>query len=536
MKWCKNASFLITILSLLVPSYVYLSVLSSHTKLVEDRGVYDDICYLRQAALFRAHGVISGLDTDNAAARYGMALIRQAGLDGKLESTVPCHNLLSVTNKYAMQYPPGTGFLLSAFPEGSQASGLYIASSSAIFFMLMWLIATSRSYVAVGVFGGVGALTLYLMVNPAKASYSIAPTMPLCIALAYITVNTFSEASSVRRLILAVSAGLLLGLATDIRLSSVLLAFGYGVAFVIQFLRNRTGTMFMQPIVFGVALMIGALPTFAANVINGGSPFTTAYGGADTAPPLTSLDPLLAQLRWYLFSGTHSVLTWLALMLLIALAMVTAKKKLPILQLPLLVAFMTLLANDMYFITHPIQSQYYSVPPAILALWIGTFVLTCLLNSQETGLATPFVRLSASVAVTTALAAVVLLTYSGMFSRPQFVQSTAIESDAVIWIGGATWREAWKADGLGLGFQYRFQRHAVAGLGTLPISDQNKAIDAVVTDSRPQYIVANDQQMRDVIARLSDLGWVSSAGRAFDAEVYRVTKPASYSGHASSGQ
>lgn len=536
MKWCKNSSFIITILSLIVPSYLYLSVLSSHTKLVEDRGVWDDICYLRQASLFRTEGLIGGLNTDNSAARYGIALIQQAGLNNKLSSTVPCHNLLSVTNKYAMQYPPGTGFLLSVFPEGSQASGLYIASSSAIFFMLMWLIATSRSYVAAGVFGGVGAFTLYLMVNPAKASYSIAPTMPLCIVLAYVTMTMFSEASSVRRLILAASAGLLLGLATDIRLSSVLLAFGYGVAFVIQFLRERTGTAFMQPIVFGVALLIGALPTFAANMINGGSPFTTAYGGADIAPPLTSIDPLLAQVRWYLFSGTHSVLTWFALILLIALATVTAKKKLAFLQLPLLAAFLTLLANDIYFITHPIQSQYYSVPPAILALWIGTFVLAYLLDRQETGLAPSVVGPAASVAVATLLAAVVLLAYNGMFSRLQFVRSITIEPDAIIWIGGETWREAWKPDGLGLGFQYRFQRHAIAGLGALPISDQNRIIEAVVTDSRPQYIVANDQQMRGVIARLLDLGRASPAGRAFDAEVYRVTKPASYSGPAPSGR
>ena len=347
--------------------------------------------------------------------------------------------------------------------------------------------------------------------------------MPICIALAYVTVNMFSEVSSTRRLILAASAGLLLGFATDIRLSSVLLACGYAIAFALQFLRTRTGTTFVQPIVFGVSLIVGVIPTFAANVINGGGPFTTAYGGADTAPPLTSVDPLLAQLHWYLFSGTHAVLTWFALVLLVTLATVTVKRRLALLQLPLLVAFMTLIANDIYFITHPIQSQYYSVPPAILALWIGTFVLAFLPNRQDAALRTSHVGLSSAIAAATVVMAISLLTYSGMFSRAPVVPSVAIESDAVIWIGGDTLGDAWKPDGLGLGFQYRFQRHAIAGLGTLPISDQNTLIEAVVTDARPQYIVAN-RRMQEVVARLSDLDRVSLAGRAFDAEVYRVTK------------
>lgn len=142
MRLRENSYLLITALSLFAISYIYLSVIHSHTKLVEDRGIYDDICYLRQAYLFRTQGAIGGLDTDHSSARYAASLIQKMGLNGKLWSSIPCHNLRQATNKFVIQYPPGTGFLLSAFPEGSQASGLYIASSTTIFLMLMWLITT----------------------------------------------------------------------------------------------------------------------------------------------------------------------------------------------------------------------------------------------------------------------------------------------------------------------------------------------------------------------------------------------------------
>lgn len=522
----RDSAFLLTATaSLIVTSCLYLSVLHSHTKLVEDRGVHDDICYLRQAYLFRTKGVIGGLNTDNPSVRYAMSLIHKAGLTGQLASSVPCHNFLQATNKFSIQYPPGTGFLLSAFPEGSQASGLYIASSTTIFLMLMWLIATARSQPAACALGVIGSLTLYLMVNPAKASYSIAPTMPLCIAAAYLTIRMFSGASSTTKILAAALAGLLLGFATDIRLSSALLAFGYAAVFALEFVRNRTWVTFLQPIAFGISMIAGAIPTLAANFINAGSPFSTAYGGIDTAPPLTSLDPLTTQIKWYLFSGTHGVLTWLALVLLITLATVTIRRSHTSLRLPLLVAIITLASNDAYFITHPVRSQYYSVPPAMLGLWVGIFVLVFWTNRKETSRSISSIaisRISAAVVTLTLTAALTLLAYWGMFSRPQFTPGLTIEPNAVIWIGGSSWMDGWKSDGLALAFQYRFQRHAISGLSTLSILDQDKIIATVATDSRPQFIVADDQEMQEIVARLTKTGKISSLGRVFGANMYRV--------------
>src|SRR6201996_1527134 len=75
----------------------------------ENRGVYDDICYLRQAHLFQRFG-LSRFSTDMS--RDGDGYIRpkfrQMGFVGwKDEKERPCHNTFPATNKIVIQYPPG---------------------------------------------------------------------------------------------------------------------------------------------------------------------------------------------------------------------------------------------------------------------------------------------------------------------------------------------------------------------------------------------------------------------------------------------
>src|SRR4030095_4323660 len=81
----------------------------------ESRGVYDDVCYLRQAHLFQRFG-LAGLETDISKDddRY---------LDGKLRDirfaawndpmSAPCHSPMEKTKKHVLQYPPGTGAALA---------------------------------------------------------------------------------------------------------------------------------------------------------------------------------------------------------------------------------------------------------------------------------------------------------------------------------------------------------------------------------------------------------------------------------------
>src|ERR1017187_2420450 len=107
-----------------VCSLVCLIVLASNLwtmrNWTERTGVYDDLCYLRQAHLFQRFS-LGGFDTDIARDddHYFATMAREIGFPNWNEPTrAPCHSPMEATGKNVIQYPPGTGFLLSIFPSG----------------------------------------------------------------------------------------------------------------------------------------------------------------------------------------------------------------------------------------------------------------------------------------------------------------------------------------------------------------------------------------------------------------------------------
>ena len=253
----------------------------------EIRGVYDDICYLRQAHLFQKFGA-GGLDTDISRDddRYLSEKLKEIGFPTWRDTTTaPCHTVMPATNKLVIQYPPGTGFVLSLFPSGFQVIPLYVlASAVAVGFALVAITYASTifSLMLVAAFGDV---VIYLMINPTKASYSMAPTMVVCAVAGYLTARLFSARSRQHRLMLTGLIGLLIGLAVNFRLPNLFLSSGYFLFFFVSFLMSRKAETLLQGALFGTAFVVGVAPTLLANAINAGSPFRTTYGGVDVTPP-----------------------------------------------------------------------------------------------------------------------------------------------------------------------------------------------------------------------------------------------------------
>src|ERR1700730_6938238 len=80
----------------------------------EARGVYDDVCYLRQAHLFQRFG-LGGFDTDISRDddHYLASKLQEVGFPTWNDvTTVPCHTLMPATKKKVLQYPLGTGMVL----------------------------------------------------------------------------------------------------------------------------------------------------------------------------------------------------------------------------------------------------------------------------------------------------------------------------------------------------------------------------------------------------------------------------------------
>lgn len=352
----------------IVLAVLFLAVLASNVLAIsrwnESRGVYDDVCYLRQAHLFQRFG-LGGLDTDISRDddRYLAGKLRDIGFaEWNNPAMVPCHTPIEKTKKFVLQYPPGTGAALALFPEGFQVIPLYVVANLvvlAVALVALFRASSPQSLTLAAIFG-FGAL--YLMINPTKASYSMAPTMIVCSVAGYLSARLFASGAVGERLRLAAIVGVLIGLSATFRLPNLLLAAGYCIFFLGAFLTVRSRATFLEGLAFGIAFLIGIAPTLAANWINAGSPFTTTYGGQDVAPP--EID--LAVLRAYLVDVQF-------FLLLAAIAWTAATWRRPATRQAVLVVAANLAVNIAFFVTHPIFTPYYTVPIAMLSLWTLLF-------------------------------------------------------------------------------------------------------------------------------------------------------------------
>src|ERR1700716_2122140 len=342
----------------------------------EIRGVYDDICYLRQAHLFQKFGP-GGLDTDISGDDDHYLSSRLKEIDFPTWSdptTAPCHTLVPATKRLVIQYPPGTGFVLALFPSGFQVIPLYVLASVVAFGFALVAITYASTVYSLMLVAAFGDAVIYLMINPTKASYSMAPTMMVCVLAGFLTAKLFVDERRRHRLVLTALIGLLIGLSVNFRLANLFLSAGYFLFFFVSFLLSRNRETSLQGMSFGVTFLVGIAPTLLANAINAGSPFSTTYGGADVASP--ELDS--GVLRAY-FADVQFVLlviagVWTALKL-------RSRHQSGMTEAGLVVAG-NLVVNLFFFMTHPVFTPYYTIPIAMLSLW--TLLFATLIPHRET--------------------------------------------------------------------------------------------------------------------------------------------------------
>ena len=336
----------------------------------EARGVYDDVCYLRQAHLFQRFG-LGGLDTDISRDddRYLSAKLKEIGFPTWSDiATAPCHTPMPATKKLVMQYPPGTGLVLALFPQGFQVIPLYVLATVIVFGFALLAISYARSGSSILLTTAFGCLAIYLMINPAKASYSVAPTMVVCALAGYLTAKLFlAEQRQQHRLLLTGLVGLLIGLAVNFRLPNLFLSSGYFLFFFISFLLSRKIETALQAMVFGAAFLLGMVPALAANAINAGSPLSTTYGGVDVTPPDFSFSVIWSYVADMQFVLLVLAIAWTALIL-------RWRRGNGIRQVALVTAG-NLVVNLAFFLSHPVFTPYYTIPVAMLSLWSVLFAL-----------------------------------------------------------------------------------------------------------------------------------------------------------------
>ena len=327
----------------------------------EARGVYDDVCYLRQAHLFQRFG-LAGFNTDISRDddRYLVSKLKEIGFPTRDDATnAPCHTPMPASGKLVVQYPPGTGAVLALFPEGHQVIPLYVLATAIVFALAALAISSAALASEVLLATLFGCLAVYLMINPAKASYSMAPTMVTCALVGYLTARWLIG----RRhdAVLLGALGVPLGLSVTFRLPNLFLSARYFLFLLGALLSTRTLRAALDGLWFGLAFLAGMAPTLVANAINAGSPLATTYGAADVTPPDFSL-PIV----WQYAADMQFVLLVLAT---VSAGFLFATRGLAGIRNAALLVAVNIVVNLAFFLSHPVFTPYYTVPIAMLSLW-----------------------------------------------------------------------------------------------------------------------------------------------------------------------
>ncbi len=334
----------------------------------EARGVFDDICYLRQAHLFQRFG-LAGFDTDMSrdVDGYVRSKFREIGFPGwKDDKELPCHNTFPATGRVVIQYPPGPGMVLALFPAGHQVVPMFMLSTIAVFAFALLAIYRARKPASIVVGGLFGCLAIYLMINPVKASYSMAPTAVICALCGYLTARCFVDSEKNRRLAPLLALGFLFGLSVNFRLANIFLGGGCSLFLLIDFLGSRRSRDFWRGFWFAVAMVVGMLPTLISYWVNTGSPFTSTYHGAPTVVPLGfNLSVVWEYLKDYLQTAL--------LALSIAGAAALWRTREGGLKRTGQLTAANLAINLAFFLSYGLAVSYYTIPMSLLSLWTLLF-------------------------------------------------------------------------------------------------------------------------------------------------------------------
>jgi hypothetical protein len=211
---------------------------------------------------------------------------------------------------------------------------------------------------------------IYFMVNPSKASYSMAPTMIVCAVVGLLTAMMTNDPRSSRRNMAAAAAGMLMGLAVSFRLPNLLLSAGYFLVLLALAARSAKLDDVVRLALFGVAYLVGLVPTLVSNAINAGSVIATTYGSVDATPP----DFSFSIARQYFSDVQGALILLVVTWSIVALAANIRKTAASIVAINIVV-------NLGFFLTHPISTPYYLMPLLLLSMW--TLLFSFLNDSDE---------------------------------------------------------------------------------------------------------------------------------------------------------
>ena len=464
----------------------------------------DGFGYARQAQLFRDKGLLRGLDTyvDAPEAGFIIGVAKSVSSNSAQwsEAVAPhCHHYVAAVDRVVIEYPPGTGLILSLFPENRSLAFAFVIGMTLISAVFVLLIVLTRSPNGAG---GILALIIMAlfdvtMMQPgAKASASVPVSMALIPFCAWLALVAFPPREKNGNVGLAIAFGLVAGLLVATRLANVLLVAGVTCAIVINRQLWRPA-MVRQSVDVSIAAIGGFVLTggglvLTANWLNVGTPFATTYSPIDATLPVLSERLLTTNLAYYYYMGKGFP----------AAAMLAATAALVLRGLVLchrpgdwsshgafIGAFVCFGLSLIFFCTHPIRVPYYMLPASGMTLSLIAFDV---LLGQTAKDVSKISALSSAVLVAPFLLFIVVrCVLLNPFSPRTTVPDEVRGSQAIVW--------ADLTSGTLLYYQHKYAAKIVFADACI----QQRLITEIARSGRPQYFIEDSSAMAEVIHRIA---------------------------------
>jgi hypothetical protein len=293
------------------------------------------------------------------------------------------HHYFPVSDHVGVQYPPGTGLTLAAFPEGTAVYRLnqltivlFVAATFAAIAFAAWKkawisvgLVTLAMYLVFDILGRIGALSF--SINASMAPLLI--TSLLVLLAATLQTKRYRLAWS-----LALVAGLLLGFCTMIRLPSLLLTPAFVIVLWPRTWRIRLRSL---PVIFCAAtVVIGLLPVMINQQHVAGAWYLSTYASVDAAAP--TLAGVSNNLPYFFsFDGPAAQDNWALFVALIgfagfALVRPREKKAEPrelTWKRVALAALTAWLLSIVFFLTHAVTGAHYMISAIVVTLLLLAF-------------------------------------------------------------------------------------------------------------------------------------------------------------------
>lgn len=338
----------------------------------------DSYGYLKQKQLFADRGFVGGLNTavSDSEASFLVSVASKINTNFLTWSEVVaphCHHYDQTTKQIVLQYPPGTGLILSLLPANKELQSLSVLMvlSTVLLYLITNTLAFTLRHFVISSF--ICYVMLAVMIKFQVASYSIPVTM---LMLPWIALLTYflKATTTLGNLSVALALGVLCGLLVDVRIASTLIlpaVAGIFIAKLVLTPGRKSLSVLVAPVICLAFFGLTITPLLYANLVNVGGALKSTYAIYDRELRFNNLDLIINNSQYYLTDNLAAVVAVLTLAFLLLCRNASTLQHPPSSGINLIVLLLVFVGNLVFFCLKPVAIDYYFLPVSVFCLCFG---------------------------------------------------------------------------------------------------------------------------------------------------------------------